>query len=249
MRRPPRRTYALLIVACGLMNGMRCWKAPPPEPATIERPAVHRPTDNSTTTLKVEPDERLRLAFDLEAGDALVATIDQRGVDIEAWGHPPKGIASPWLHFDSPNGGQGIERACAVAPERGRYEMEIHGFANSGPGQLEVATHVARPAQPRDRLCEQALLNFRRGLEANRGTDRETARRALVSARDALRDLGWSSLALVDDRDLVSEMASQDGGLHLGQYLASEIFQTQRRLGVGARGLIFDGLGARSKLS
>ncbi|MBC6988639.1 PPC domain-containing protein [Hymenobacter sp. BT491] len=90
----------------------------------------------------------------LKSGEALKATVLQKGVDvvINTYGPDGKKIAS----FDSPTDRQGTEYVTLVAPQTGRYRLEVAPFepkAAQGTFELTVGK-IMTPAQYTQSLAE-----------------------------------------------------------------------------------------------
>ena len=88
-------------------------------------------------------------AIDVDRGDALMGSVEQKGIDVVIALRDPSGAVV--FEMDSPNGSNGPEPIAWIAPAAGRFVIEIRPFAASTSGGYELNLEALRPATARDR--------------------------------------------------------------------------------------------------
>lgn len=126
---------------------------------------------------------------DLEVGELLRMTVDQRGVDVvlRLCGPNGQGLFSA----DSPNGTNGYEDLLAIASETGRYRAEVIGPQREGAsGHYVLAAFEHRPATADDHAAVDADRDARDAWARFKQEDYEGAIDAYRRALETFRRLG-----------------------------------------------------------
>nr|HRC86999.1 hypothetical protein [Thermoanaerobaculia bacterium] len=114
------------------------------------RAAPVRPWPGSPIPLSLAGGESARFELDLEAGEFVAWSVEQRGLDVAlAWLGPD---GRQLLAKDSPNDDWGEETLACVAKQRGRYRLEVRSAAGTARGSCRVELRERREALPADRL-------------------------------------------------------------------------------------------------
>lgn len=117
--------------------------APPPAPL----PAATRFVPGTPVAMSVEAGESHRYRVELAAGNALVGTVVQTGIDVEVITYDS--IGKQLAAFDSPNGTDGPEPFVIEAGLAGSYDFEVRPFVTppepgAPPAPVAVGKYEAR---------------------------------------------------------------------------------------------------------
>lgn len=136
------------------------------------RAAPVRPWPGSPIPLSLAGGESARFELDLEAGEFVAWSVEQRGLDVAlAWLGPD---GRQLLAKDSPNDDWGEETLACVAKQRGRYRLEVRSAAGTARGSCRVELRERREALPADRLrasAESLYALAERGRREGRWAD------------------------------------------------------------------------------
>lgn len=141
-------------------------------------------------------------AIDLEAGEALRFTVEQRGVDVETGVSGPGG--SELVTVDSLMGAFGREAGVAIADRPGSHRLELCRAQRALGAESYTLTAERRPATPADRAEAGAARAYRRARELHRRGRREEAVPLYQEAVELWREAGsehgeaWALQALGD---------------------------------------------------
>ncbi len=137
--------------------------------------------------------EETTLFLDLEAGEFVRVSVEQREVDLVLELRAPDG--GTLAQRDSPTGNFGEEELSVVVAESGRYRLVLLRSAGVKPGKFVARLLAKRPAQAQDRSWAEAEEDVYDSLLLSLTGDPVKLRKAVDGYRNAA-DL-WGSLRQV----------------------------------------------------
>lgn len=129
--------------------------------------------------------------LDLEAGEFLHATVEQRGIDVAISLLGPAG--ETLVRVDSPIGAHGAEELVAVAAAAGRHRLAVEAFAGPAAGEIVLRRPERRPASEEERALVGADRAYREGRDLARSGEAARAIERLAAAREVFRQRSWGS--------------------------------------------------------
>lgn len=134
--------------------------------------------------------EAHRYEFNLRKDEFFQVIVTQKGIDValKLLDTESKVLA----RMDSPNGNEETEILSFVAPQSGKYFLEVTSFDDEQEkGNYSIKRGLSRMALPRDRRRVEVERIFGEGMEARNPESPEHAK-ALPKLKEALR--GWQEL-------------------------------------------------------